>query len=326
MEQKKQYNYCFDFIKGIACISVVFLHCAFPGTLGLAVKAVSRFCVPLFFMVSGYYYLSDKTFNVSERKRKVLHICKITIWSTLFYFAFGIVQTILYPSPLESFSWIDVLVFLGCNKPFFITGEMWFMYALLYVYLALVFVNQEWYRRNSGKIALVCLSLYVFLAQGLYGAGFSLQNIAYKNWLIEGMGFFSLGLVLHQHQKKLKISNKVLLVVVILATILSLFERYYLGRNFGVNISSIPQVVALMIYAVNNPSRHEGLIQRLGRDCSLMIYILHPAVWHSMDGIYQLIGIWGNMSALYLEPMLVAGLSIISAIAFNAIVRSGTEL
>lgn len=51
----KQYNYCLDFIKGIACICVVFMHCEFPGIMGIAVQAISRFCVPLFFMVSGYF-------------------------------------------------------------------------------------------------------------------------------------------------------------------------------------------------------------------------------------------------------------------------------
>ena len=51
----KKYNYCLDFIKGLACIFVVLMHCEFPGLLGTAVQAVSRFCVPLFFMVSGYF-------------------------------------------------------------------------------------------------------------------------------------------------------------------------------------------------------------------------------------------------------------------------------
>ncbi|MBR1631194.1 MAG: acyltransferase family protein [Paludibacteraceae bacterium] len=54
-ESQKQYNYCLDFIKGIACVFVVFMHCEFPGIMGMAVQAISRFCVPFFFMVSGYY-------------------------------------------------------------------------------------------------------------------------------------------------------------------------------------------------------------------------------------------------------------------------------
>lgn len=51
----KHYNPCLDFIKGIACICVIFMHCEFPGVVGIVVQAVSRFSVPLFFMVSGYF-------------------------------------------------------------------------------------------------------------------------------------------------------------------------------------------------------------------------------------------------------------------------------
>lgn len=71
--EKKQYNYCLDFIKGIACIFVVFMHCEFPGVIGTAVQAISRFCVPFFFMVSGYFcfrplaQLSDKQADIPEK-------------------------------------------------------------------------------------------------------------------------------------------------------------------------------------------------------------------------------------------------------------------
>ena len=66
---KREYNYCLDFIKGIACICVVFMHCEFPGVLGTAIQCVSRFCVPFFFMVSGYYCYDAKK-NTTEEKTK----------------------------------------------------------------------------------------------------------------------------------------------------------------------------------------------------------------------------------------------------------------
>ena len=200
---------------------------------------------------------------------------------------------------------------------FFIVSQMWFLYALLYVYVALLFINQEWYRRNSGKIALVCLILYLFLAQGLHVAGISIPNYIYKNWLIEGMGFFSLGFTLHQYQQEIKINNNVLIAVFITTTIFSLFERYFLGRDFGVNIFSIPQVTALMICAIKNPLKHEGLIQRLGRDCSMMVYILHPAVWHSFEGLYEKMSFSESLLAMYIMPMLVLIFSILFSMLFN---------
>ena len=38
----RQYNYCLDFIKGLAYIFVVLLHCEFPGVTGVAIQDISR--------------------------------------------------------------------------------------------------------------------------------------------------------------------------------------------------------------------------------------------------------------------------------------------
>lgn len=48
-------NSTFDIFKGIACIMIVFTHCAFPGTFGVSVQTLARWTVPFFFVVSGYF-------------------------------------------------------------------------------------------------------------------------------------------------------------------------------------------------------------------------------------------------------------------------------
>lgn len=93
---KREYNYCLDFIKGIACICVVFMHCEFPGVLGTAFQCVSRFCVPFFFMVSGYYCYNGEE-NTTEEKtkraiRKIKHLSEIILAAILIYSAFAIVR------------------------------------------------------------------------------------------------------------------------------------------------------------------------------------------------------------------------------------------
>ena len=93
-----------------------------------------------------------------------------------------------------------------------------------------------------------------------------------------------------------------------------------MGRDFGVNIVTIPQVFALFVYGVKNPTEHEGVLQRLGRDCSMLVYILHPAVWHTMDRVYSHVGMMSNTFALYMKPLLVLGFSILLALAFNYLV------
>ena len=69
----KQYNYCLDFLKGIACMFVVYMHCEFPGITGVAVQAISRFCVPFFFMVSGYFCFRPLVQQFESQRTMILN-------------------------------------------------------------------------------------------------------------------------------------------------------------------------------------------------------------------------------------------------------------
>ena len=314
--EKKQYNYCLDWIKGIACIFVVFLHCEFPGVLGIAVQAISRYCVPFFFMVSGYYCYRNSPMDLSERKRKVLHILKITVYASLFYILFALLQYWIWGDVSLSVTAKDAVVFALFNQMKVIVSQMWFLWALLYVYIIYMWLGgANFYKNNSVIITIVCLLLYISLAQGLHVAGIKVPNFIYKNWLIEGLGFFTLGYVLHQYNDRIKASNGTLLIVFVVFTLLSLVERFLLGRDFGVNICSIPQVIALFLYGVNNPEKHKGAIQELGKNCSMFVYILHPFVWHSLERVYSATHIENNMLALYLLPIFVLGITILLSIA-----------
>lgn len=315
MEQK-QYNYCLDWIKGIACIFVVFLHCEFPGILGIAVQAISRYCVPFFFMVSGYYCYKSSHVSLAKRKRKVIHILKITIYASLFYILFALLQYWIWGDVSLSVTTKDAIVFALLNQMKIIVSQMWFLWALLYVYIIYIWLGgANVYKNNTIIITIVCLLLYICLAQGLHVAGISVPNFIYKNWLVEGLGFFTLGYVLHQYRERIKVNNCVLLVLFFLFTFLSLVERYLLGRDFGVNICSIPQVIVLFLYGVNNPEKHEGLLQRLGQTCSMFVYILHPFVWLSLERVYSAVHIENNMVALYLLPIFVLVVTILLSMA-----------
>ena len=72
MSKQKQYNYNLNFIKGIACIFVVFMHCDFPGIMGTAVQVVSRVGVPFFFMVSSYFCFKSLAVTTELKTSKVL--------------------------------------------------------------------------------------------------------------------------------------------------------------------------------------------------------------------------------------------------------------
>lgn len=280
----KQYNYCLDFIKGIACICVVFMHCEFPGVVGTAVQAVSRFSVPFFFMVSGYYcyYPKEEGFNKAIAQRKISHIGRIVFWSSLFYFLFAFVLKGTYIVRRH-----DLFTFGFLNRPLIIVGQLWFLFALLYDYIAFGFIWKCGKIKLFYSISLILFVVYICLAQGAHLYGIKIPNMYYRNWLIEGLSFFFAGHWIHANQERIRVSDKVLVLIVLVSSLLCLVERRIMGRDFGVNIMTLPQVFALFIYAVEYPGRHQGVIQKIGKRYSMWVYILHPFVFKSLDKVFH---------------------------------------
>lgn len=338
----KQYNYCLDFIKGLACIFVVLMHCEFPGMTGVAVQAISRFCVPFFFMVSGYFCfrtLLQQTdsknvtavnggggYNSLIIKKKILHITKIALYASLFYLAFALLQQALFHNHDFSVTKVQVASWLVLNKPFIIAGHLWFLFALLYAYIFYGLLERFNLRKFAYILAAVMFVVYICLAQGAHLAGFHVPNPFYRNWLVEAFPFFMLGHWIHENQDRINISTKALVAIIIVSTLLCLVERWFMGRDFGVNIVTIPQVFALFVYGVKNSTSHEGAMQRMGRDCSMMVYIIHIAIWVLLDGLYKYMGIAENLPALYMKPVLVVVFSILFALLFNVIVAKVKSL
>ena len=231
------------------------MHCEFPGITGTAVQAISRFSVPFFFMVSGYfcYYPNRETYDDSVYRRKITRIGRIVLWASLFYlfFAFVLKKSITVTR-------YDAVAFGVFNQPFIIVGQLWFLYALLYDYLVYGII----WRKNKIRwfycLSVILFIAYICLAQGAHLCGIQVPNMYYRNWLIEGLPFFFAGHWIHANQEKIRIPDKFLLLIVLISTLLCLVERKLMGRDFGVNIMTLPQVFAMFVYAVKYPERHKG--------------------------------------------------------------------
>lgn len=173
------------------------------------------------------------------------------------------------------------------NQPFIIVGHLWFLFALLYDYFAYGIIWKYDRIKLFYYISVALIVIYVCLAQGAHLWGITIPNMYYRNWLIEGLPFFFAGHWTHANQDMIKVSDKALILIVLVSTLLCLVERKIMGRDFGVNIMTFPQVFALFIYAVKYPDRHRGVIQEIGRRYSMWVYILHPFVFRSIDKLYH---------------------------------------
>jgi len=211
----------------------------------------------------------------------------------------------------------DLFYFLIFNQPFIIAGQYWFLFALLYVYLLYAIIDRCGWIKYGYRLAILMFITYITLAQGMHLFGISIPNPIYRNFLVEGFAYFMLGHWIHKNQSILCINNHILLAIITITTILCLLERYLLGRDFGVNIVTIPQVFCLFLYAVNNPQKHSGVIQQIGKRYSMYVYILHPFVWHSLEYVYDYCNIETNILALYAMPILVLFISLLLSYIIN---------
>ena len=307
MEKSQKRNYTLEFVKGIACICVVLMHCEFPGYLGTLVQCVSRFCVPFFFMISGYFcFKNDRIVNY---KNKIKHIAIITLFATLFYLIIAVIGGNI------SFSFKGLLFWLVFNQPIIIAGQMWFLFALLYDYILFGLTEKLKLTKYTAYALPVCLVMYIALAQGAHLFGISVPNMIYRNFLVEGLFFFSLGYWIHRKEDKLKFSNKLLIAVLVTTTLLCPVERLIMGRDFGVNIMTFPQVTALFLLCLNNADKfRKSRLTVLGNRYSLYVYVLHPAIWHSLEKVYAVLNIGDNIIAMYCMPLLCVAFAILVSI------------
>lgn len=253
--------------------------------------------------------------NSLNINKKVKHVITITINACIFYTVFMMVMALAG----KDVSWIisksGIFNWLVFNAPAWagVAGQYWFLFALLYTYIFYGILMRLGWLKQAYWLAGAMFVAYVVMAQGMHLAGHHVPNMIYRNWLVEGFAYFMLGHWIHHHQDKQKFSNNIFLTIVLVSTLLCWVERFFMGRDFGVNIVTIPQVFSMFLYAVYNPTLHKGTIQEIGRRYSMFVYIIHPAVWHGLELVYAKFGFSENMPALYAMPIIVVILTLIAS-------------
>lgn len=246
-------NWYIDMLKGLACIGIIFIHCEFPGLFGGLVESVNRWAVPLFFTVSGYYCYKANGIAI---KRKIVHIAKIILASAAIYLVVALVMnlsdlSVFFRSELSP---INIAAFVLVNSPVIINGHLWFLFALIYVYIAYWILSASGWLKRSYILIPILLVCYFCLSYGSRLMGMNLEGGYWRNWLFEGIPFFLLGSWMHDKQSyfKEKLGQdgvQKLLAVGILSLFMALAERLFLFSN-GVHIGSVITIFSLFLYSV----------------------------------------------------------------------------
>lgn len=288
----RQKNYTLELLKLFASYMVVFIHVKFYGELGVAIETLARFAVPLFFLISGYYSYQIKPEKILKRAKNILNLSILAVGS---YTVFNIVAFLLKGKVGRVFlyfaKYLDITK-LGKLVVFNVpisAGHLWFLLALIYVYLVFYWMTVSRFNEKAMFIlSFLLLGGHLLLGEGLSMVGIRLPLWLVRNFALMGMPFFVLGLFTRKHENKLHtIPNYALVILAVIGGAEAVISRHLFGRN-EMYIGSMLILFALVAWFIKYANvRYPSFINALS-GCSTYIYIFHVMISSVILGLYKL--------------------------------------
>jgi surface polysaccharide O-acyltransferase-like enzyme len=267
---------------------VVCIHAPFPPQISNFVIPLSRNAVPVFFMITGYYYSYTKE-RKAERKQ-LFKLFRLVIVASLLFFAWDLVNCWIANEPISSiFDWINNKKLIQ-NIVFFnfapFAGHLWYVNATIYVLLVVFLFEKFWPRQKL--YPLIPLLILGNLILGTYAPvllGQSIKNLVTRNFLFIGLPFFLIGDLIYTRQIKVKATTAMILsllfglVATVEGVLLNAFEingpgEYYFGNTF----SAVFAFLFTLQYTPKSNTPYHQALYYIGAKLSTNIYILHPMV------------------------------------------------
>lgn len=298
-----------DTLKGLACIAVLLIHFNFDGDLGLSVKTFCRFGVPIFLMISGFFFLSNGVMDDAKVVRKIRHIFGILIGSGAFYFVFCIIENNLNRSNWDVKSYIieemsagAIVKLIVTNDPF-VYSHLWYLLALIYCYVfsLLLFANNK---RLSWIVWLAPVLLVLYSCMQEFGQVLGLRSFIplpgsdasiclFNLFIFRAFPLFLFGVLARKYQDKLAripLSIPVAVCICIAGGFLAIWERSQF-RESQFYLGTYIMVAAMFIMALKKPESESRILGYIGRELSLYVYILHIAVGKMVTIVAREIGV-----------------------------------
>lgn len=319
----KRQNECLNFLKGIACILIVYLHMGFPGPVSSIINVIAKMSVQLFFMISGYFaWCSSNEMALKKIPGKIKHTFIMISWavavSTLYQIA---ITSIKVGVPIAIREWIGTFNFKNTIKFIALTatshipgwGVLWFLFSLLYLYIVYAAVLKLNWVKIIYRLVLPILLFHLVVRYYFTLKGVTFGGVYFQNWLLNGVPFFFLGHWLHQNYDMVifRFSNRKLLLICLSGIVMANVEAYFVGY-MSFYFGTILQVVSLFILALRNPDKKVcGWIAKIGEKDCFFVYIAHPIV----GGLVGMLA--GNFRNTFIYPYLLAAVVAVICICMS---------
>lgn len=314
-----------DILRALAAFLVVCIHVKFPGNFGEYISAIAAVAVPIFFMITGYYYEQMK--KQEKIQKQLRKICKLIVITIGIYILYGTIITCFKGnSILEYYKSIfnikEIVKFLVFNE-FSAIGHLWYLPAILYTLILAKFMTNKKNKKYLKFIIPIIFIVYIITGKYskiVFGSEFPYYYFR-RSFLIEGTLYFYLGYLIKEYEDKINVSiNKLYLTNLIL--LIGTFIEMYILDSSGNNVVASNYIcislmpISILLCAIKetkfiNPN---NLFAKIGRKYSTTIYIIHPLIIDIMDNCMQRIKLYEIYS--FVVPIIVYVVSIF--LAFSA--------
>lgn len=273
---KSNLNIMLNFLKGLACIGVVFIHITFPGKVGEIIKYASAYGVPIFFLIAGYFAFGK---NEDVIKRRLLKICRIFVFGYLIFFSFNalialknheLMDWLANNYSIKSLAKYVIFCTIGFAIP------LWYLMAQIETYVFWLITV----RLKKEYLIIKCIPV-LFLLQVLLTSFCETMDFSWFwkiNFVTRSLAWFALGYYIHSipDERIKRINEKKVVLVAIMGLAIVLIPVVF---NLKLKFSSLGYVfyaTALFLIALKYGERSICKpIEYLGDNLSLWVYIFH---------------------------------------------------
>lgn len=302
-----------DALKTICAFLVVCIHIKFPSKVDSLISPLERCAVPIFFMISGYFYCFSW-----ERKKKINQIKKLVnlaIAINIFYLVVnGSVSLVkgmpIYDYMVSTISLKKVLLLMMTNDNA-ISGHLWYMSAIIYTLIFFgLFPELNSYKKF--RYVIIVALLVGDLVLGKYSLLILKHEFPLwmsRNFLFVGIPYFWIGNIIRE-KKYQKIYAYSKLLPLIYAT--SIVENYFVSvcgwetvRDHGISTTMLS---VLIFTSMIRLKQRDSILSKIGKTYSQNIYLFHPFVISALNMIITR----GRMREIYdcCGPIIVFGVTL----------------
>lgn len=269
-------NIMLNFLKGLACIGVVFIHVKFPGKVGDIVKCASAYAVPVFFLIAGYFAFGK---NEDVIKRRLFKVIKIFIFG---YLVFFLLKALVAFNNHELLNWLAsnytikslfksvIFCTIGFATP------LWYLIAQIETYIFWLFIVK--FNKENMMVKWIPILFVLQVTTTIFCETMKFDWFWKMNFVTKSLSWFVLGYYMHSIPKERikKLSSSKVMMVALVGLVIIIIPVYF---NLKLRFSSLGYIfyaTALFVMALKYAQKSFCKpLEYLGDKLSLWVYIFH---------------------------------------------------